>query len=457
MRVIRLALLTVAAGLLMAPGLGRVSVGDGSATLPIGDSPIGDRTGGCPAFPATPVHHFAARLESYANNDPVPTATAQGSLALDATQGTGSAQPTFKLPCDSGDIADQGCYDGDGGDHLATGSHTALSGSTTHCMVIRNDVTGANYFYADGLGCANRNRAFVLSGGTFRFVAGSSATTTTALTNGSYYTICGTLDGASSEVFLNGSSEWTGNAGTDKITGLRLFADCTGGSNANGAIAEYAVFEGAVDEDAVHDVFSCHYGSSWPQSLEVEPDTVTVNAAPRWKRYAMALHKRGLRPAQVAARLVAKGLDEDTARQVARRLRGRTGRDPDSLHTVRVGLVARAADDPTESRQVARALCKPLDDEDGDTNPEAVACFQAERTYLAERWCEVGQTTPVLHAARAWMTADEAARVQVRVDNRPTLRGIRNATDTRFNNLLQSAATAAGFGVVERCGSGAPS
>lgn len=461
MRLLRLAFITVAAGLLMAPGIGSVAVGDSGATIPIGDLPVGDRFSGCPTFATTPALHIAARFESYADNDPVPSITDQQGLA-DYSMGTGSMQPTFRLPCESGKLGDQSCMQGDGGDRLDSASVTATEQPNVICALFlpstADDSTTVTWF--DGPSGVN-DHGFWTVGATGNLVtirAGVNINSGTMVWSANeYITGCAHFNSASSEAWVNGASVLTGDAGAEQWAGGSIMGRFNASQYTNGGrFAEMAVFTTVADADAIvadfQSVMECVYGGGFPQAATVdEPLTVEVNTTPRYKRYAQALHKRGLRGAQVVNRLVARGLDEDTARILARRVYGRTGRIPESLHTVRVGLASRWADRDIAGRRVARALCKPLDDEDGDTDPDAVRCFNEERGYMAEQWCEVGQTTPVIAGARAWMTADEADRVQVEVDARPALRGIRNATDARHAQLMQNAAAAAGFGPVERC------
>ena len=102
-------------GSMAAGAIGGGSIGPGAA---LSGPVVIDSGDACGSPPGTPSLHYAARLETeYANTDPVPTATDQGSLGVNAAQATGSAQPTFVADCING----LPCYSFDGGDSLFTG------------------------------------------------------------------------------------------------------------------------------------------------------------------------------------------------------------------------------------------------------------------------------------------------------------------------------------------------
>lgn len=218
----------------------------------------------CP-FPATPYHHFAARLETaYANLDPVGTMTNFGSSGLDATQATGSAQPTFLNPCEAG-VVDLPCFDGDAGDYAATATHTAFSGSATWCWVGEWDVSGAaNQYIHDGA-ASGRNQGYKRTSNVFRISAPTNLNGPSA-TPSSYFSVCGEFNGVSSAIWTAGVQTHTGDTGTGKATGATLMGRYDGAMAMDGALLELLVFDGPVDESAVHDAFSCIYGDGWPKS-----------------------------------------------------------------------------------------------------------------------------------------------------------------------------------------------
>lgn len=259
---LRLALVTLSAGLLMAPGVGNVTVGDGTATLNIGDQSIGDRSG-CPDYPAAPTIHYAGRLEtSFVDNDPVGTLKDFGSLGQDATQATGSQQPTFQSPCDVGGT-NQPCIDSDGGDFLQTAAFAAQSQPATACGVWGYTVD-SNMYLSDGITLTDRNTIF-RAGSQIRFYAGSNISTGVDIPINTLNWTCATFNGASSRITINGT-EYTGNPGTETLTGVTLLAAANQTVTAEVLFSEWVFFNSDVDHAAAAETFDCHYGAGWPKS-----------------------------------------------------------------------------------------------------------------------------------------------------------------------------------------------
>ena len=246
----------------MAPGVGNVTVGDGTATLNIGDQSIGDRSG-CPDYPAAPAIHYAGRLEtSFVDNDPVGTLTDFGSLGQDATQATGSQQPTFQSPCDVGGT-NQPCIDSDGGDFLQTATFAAQTQPATVCGVWGYTVDSTMYL-SDGIATSNRNTIFRVSS-EVRAFAGSSIFTAADISINTLNWTCATFNGASSRITINGT-EYTGNAGTQALTGVTLLAAFNVSATAEILFSEWLLFNGDVDHADAAETFDCYYGAGWPKS-----------------------------------------------------------------------------------------------------------------------------------------------------------------------------------------------
>jgi hypothetical protein len=473
-RVVRLAFLTVAAGLLMAPGLGSTSVGDSSATLPIGDVPVGIRGGGCPAFAATPSVHVGLRFESYADNDPVTALADQGTDGVDFAQGTGSKQPTAKIPCESGKLNGQACAQGDGGDFINTGTVPSPEAQPSLvCGVILRAAAdnSSNVTFWTGTGGTTEHDLTIFGNEKYAAVAGLTlAEGTGSAVDDQYVWVCMHINGASSEVWVNGSSVVTGNAGADQWRGAGLFARWSETQHISGKIAEWLYYDDVSTASTmvanVGSVWDCIYGSSWPQNIAPtgsasgDVTTTDVSVPKAVKRYARRLAQRGATPMQIGVRvrdgLVKRGYSVEEAtelgRAMAKAARGRKGRDVDTLHTVRVGLATRPATAAAHGALIADALCRPLIDEDGAQDPAAAACLAAESQYMGERWCVAGTQTVALRGARAWLTADDYAAVSDVVRDTTGLRGVRDADDATYAAFMQDAADRLpGSPTVERC------
>lgn len=464
MSVIRLALITVAAGLLMAPGLGNVSVGDGSATVPIGSQPIGPREGGsCPTFSAAPSLHVGLRFESYANNDPISALEDQGSEGLDFSQGTGSMQPTALVPCESGKLSEQPCGEGDAGDIIASATRSGQSQPSLVCMLLMpstTDMASGSFSHMSGGSAVTEHDIWTVNGNLVTR-SGSQINAGLALTANNYHWICGHFDGASSQIWVDGASAATGSGGSDSWIGMTLFARYNGTQNNSSRIAEAVYFDTVTTASTmvadIGAVWDCVYGGGFPQALDAPPLNLVDLEIPReLKRYAQRLYKRGVPRAEMNTKLIARGLTRDEARQLTRSVHGRQSRDVDTLHTVKISFAAPIVQRDVQGALIAEALCNPIADQDGAVDQTYAACVTDETPYLhSERWCEVGQLIPVVAAARAWVTADEADDLEALRDG-PRLRFRRNATDARHLNLVQTLATDGGFGTVERCSSEAP-
>ena len=171
----------------------------------------------------------------------------------------------------------------------------------------------------------------------------------------------------------------------------------------------------------------------------------------RFTRYAVALHKQGKTSPQVVSRLTSHGMEPGAAESIAASVKGKQRRNADTLHTVLAGFASRWSDAASASATVAQALCDPIIDEDGAAHADAAACVAAQGGFMAERWCETGQQSPVMAGARARMTADEWSRTQLAVGGNAALTATPAADNAAYESMIQAAASAAGFGSVERC------
>lgn len=265
--------MTVAAGLLMAPGLGSTSVGDSSAMLPIGDVPVGVRSAGCPDFAATPDVHVAARFESYANNDPVSSLTDQGTFGLTWSQATETARPTFRLPCESGKLNGLPCLEADGNDSIASTTTSDRAQPNLICVIYMPstaDLTILGNITGSVNGAREHDLIVVGADDTVRVRAGLSFNgSTNGLTANTYHSICAHFNTTSSELWIDGTSDATGSAGTEPFSGGKLFARFNDSQFVTGRIAEYAVWDSVSTASVMvadwETVMGCVYGGGFPQ------------------------------------------------------------------------------------------------------------------------------------------------------------------------------------------------
>ncbi len=434
-----------------ALGSGLSSMGSGDEAQASGEA--------CP-LPGSPVFDHNPELESYANNDPVTSSTDRGSLAANATQGTGAAQPTFKDPCEAGKVSEVACYDGDGGDELnATFSAQAQPGMI--CGVIRYDSGVAYIWDSDDLAA----RAGMFVNTTFQVTAGTAMLTGETPTAGAYHAVCMTYNATSSSWVLDWGTPVVSNAGTNSQTGLTILGYAGAGLTVNGAVVRIARWNsGDIPTTAdVKTAFDCAYGSTWPAEQlgghygnrvdprDTVPATVLVDAPADAKRYAVALRRRGATRAVIVNRLRAKkGISRAKAIEVAKSVRGRRQRDPASLHSREIGLLVRRSHANAANAAIAQALCRPLADE-ADT--DAASCLAAEAAALGEAFCAAGTTKPTLvYGARLRATPDEAAFLRTAAKSVGPLRMVGVAADAAyFAKLQEIGANLNGAPVLARC------
>jgi len=160
-------------------------------------------------------------------------------------------------------------------------------------------------------------------------------------------------------------------------------------------------------------------------------DSETTN---RIKDYAVTLYKTGATPVQIYNRLVERGVSEDRAERLARRIKGNGERIVRSLHTEHVGIASTLAQAEANEDLITAALCAPLQAE--NDIPAYNLCLSRQDGYLGERWCVDG--AEVARGARARLTGAEYDRVLAVVQSTPTIRGVNNATYERYLSMIQT-------------------
>lgn len=259
-RTIIVPLLALSGCLTECGAVGKGVIGYGAiAPLSSGSSPV--------VPPGTPDVWYAAHKETaYSDNDSVGTVTDFGARGYDATQGTGTAQPTFKNPCESGVAEDQPCFDFDGGDNLSTGAQTAEGQDFIVAAVVRFDAT-SSMIAIDSISSGNWLWG---NSGTLQVNAGATLSSGQTYLAGDYDWACSVFDGVSSSVTVSGSTPATGNAGANSWSGVFLGSRNTSSFYLNGAILEYLYYDDpggqGVTCDDIGTYFDSVYGATWPKT-----------------------------------------------------------------------------------------------------------------------------------------------------------------------------------------------
>ncbi len=162
----------------------------------------------------------------------------------DALQTVGGDKPLYKtgiqnelpaLLCDGA------------GDHLATVAFSeALSQPNTIVYVARsNSGQGAQFYFHDGIGVANRNATLVNTTSApdgWRLFAGAFYNTANVMTRDAFIMFEGVFNGASSEMYEDGALiEPAGDSGANTLTGLTVGGRHDGIQTLTGYMAEYIV------------------------------------------------------------------------------------------------------------------------------------------------------------------------------------------------------------------------
>lgn len=173
------------APLLSAASIGNVPVGDGEATLAVGDISVGPREGGasCPSYATTPDHWNDASQENFADLDPAEPPTQFGAAADPVATANTASSPAFRTLCPSG--IGKPCFHFDGGDRWydADSSLSAFNflhdGSGATCLVVyeipsmaaamsvvntNNGSTGNIGLDLNRNGVLNRDQVFIANG-----------------------------------------------------------------------------------------------------------------------------------------------------------------------------------------------------------------------------------------------------------------------------------------------------
>lgn len=215
--------------------------------------------------PGDPDTWYAAHLETaFSDEDSVGTATDFGTNGYNATQGTGTAQPTFQSPCESG-VVEEPCFDFDGGDELATGVQSPTSDDYLVAAVIRHDTTGT----VVALDIASSSGWLWTQGGVYKANPGATITHTATHAAGEYDWHCLRAVSGGTSSFLVSGSEVTASVAVSPWNGVHLGSRNISAFHLNGAILEYLYYadpdgQGVTCSD-IGDYFDETYGAGWPK------------------------------------------------------------------------------------------------------------------------------------------------------------------------------------------------
>jgi hypothetical protein len=176
-----------------------------------------------------------------ADGDPVGASVNRGSDSHDITQSTSANKPTYK----TGVLNGEPVFRFDGGDWLGGAYNNALSQPITVFAVAAldsaNDDVGRNII--DGDDSTNRMALFerrINNPDTWSIYAGSILDGGASDANWNIWTAL--FNGASSQFWLGGNSEASGNAGSDDPDGLRLGTYDGAAGLWDGDIAEILIY-----------------------------------------------------------------------------------------------------------------------------------------------------------------------------------------------------------------------
>jgi hypothetical protein len=183
---------------------------------------------------------YKADSESYANNDPVPTATDQSVTAANATS-TGSNRPTFI----TGAQNSKAVFRFATGQFLRTVALTNVAQPTTIVVACKKRLNDSiEQRFVDGGGGSHRQ---IIGGHTgsnqAAYYAGSFQVGSATITDFNIY--MAVFNGASSSFYLNGTTVLSSaNPGADSFDGMTIGASPSGSTTLDGDVGEVLVFAG---------------------------------------------------------------------------------------------------------------------------------------------------------------------------------------------------------------------
>lgn len=198
-----------------------------------------------------------------ATNDPVCTWHDSGSLGVNATQGTGTACPTFVEG--GGPNGTQDAVTFDGNDYLSTGAAAFASLAQPNMVaVVANIGSGAVVeAFSDGASSTTRHMTYSASGGPSMH-AGGAVTSGLAYSLSTWHSTVATFDGASSTIRVDGASAGL-SPGTQVPDGWVIGARFDGAATwFTGTIANSIVYDTVPVAADVEADLESHHASTFP-------------------------------------------------------------------------------------------------------------------------------------------------------------------------------------------------
>ena len=166
---------------------------------------------------------------------------------LDLVQATAANQPTSGTRTLNG----LNVLDFDGSDWMRPAALSNITQPNTIFTVFDNDNAAVTAYLVDGFGNAATRHTFHFAFGGYSIFAGSSLLAGTVDTNP--HISRSVYDGASSNLFIDGVSTITGNAGSNSFDMITLGARIDNSSPFDGAIAEIIVVDGTLTAGEIAD------------------------------------------------------------------------------------------------------------------------------------------------------------------------------------------------------------
>lgn len=205
---------------------------------------------------AGPLLWFEASSESYANGDPVSSATDRSGNAHDATQASGPARPAFVTNVLSG----LPVYRFDADDLLHT-TNFALA-QPLNVFFVAKAANGASQYLCDGNG---GNQLVVMKASDDSLRAYGGGFIVGPALDAGFHILQVTFAGGSSVARIDGGAGTTGDTGTSSVSGFTLGAYGGAAAFLQGDIAEALVYGALtlVQVNAIGSYLGGKYGLAW--------------------------------------------------------------------------------------------------------------------------------------------------------------------------------------------------
>jgi len=197
-----------------------------------------------------------------ADNDPVGTWKNKGSLgtAGDLVQATAGFRPKFKKIASAGKLGNLSGVLADGvDDTMSTAGFAAKAQPNFYIAVMRIDNTAAAWILQNGDGGGVQRNQISSAGTTLNLYAGSVYASAAAVVQGTFHTVAGLFNGATSIAYVDGAAAASGNAGAQPLGAFEIFA-AAAGTFFTGYLIELLGYNSAQAEPAARAYLAAKYG-----------------------------------------------------------------------------------------------------------------------------------------------------------------------------------------------------